>query len=58
MDGASSVGSSSSAVLDIAAGGTSSIAMAMLSSTEKLVADEATRLFASLGLGSAISAFA
>jgi len=58
MDGVSSVGSSSSALLDTAAGGTSSIAMAVLSGTEQIVADEATRLFASLGLGTAISAFA
>jgi hypothetical protein len=56
MDGISGVGSSST--LDLAAGGTSSIAMAVLASTEQLAADEAQRLFASLGLGSAISALA
>jgi len=55
MDG---VSATSSATLATAAAGTSSIAAAMLTSTEKLVADEATRLFASLGLGTAISALA
>ena len=55
MDGVSTVGSSA---VDLAAGGTSSIAMAVLSGTEQLMADEAQRLFASLGLGTAISAFA
>jgi hypothetical protein len=56
MDGISGVGSAST--LDIASGGTSSIAMSVLASTEKLAADEAQRLFASLGLGTAISALA
>ncbi|MDB5040719.1 MAG: hypothetical protein JWN27_1445 [Candidatus Eremiobacteraeota bacterium] len=56
MDGISGAGSAST--LDIAAGATSSIAMSVLASTEKLAADEAQRLFASLGLGTAISALA
>ncbi len=56
MDGISGVGSAST--LDVAAGGTSSIAMSVLAGTEQLVADEARRLFASLGLGTAISALA
>ncbi len=55
MDGISPVTSSA---LDIAANGTSSIAAAVLTSTEQLVANEAQRLFASLGLGTAISALA
>ncbi len=44
--------------MDIAAAGTSSIAMNVLASTEALMANEAQRLFASLGLGTAISALA
>jgi hypothetical protein len=56
VDGISGVGSAST--LDVASGGTSSIAMSVLASTEKLVAEEAQRLFASLGLGTAISALA
>ncbi|MBV8300070.1 MAG: hypothetical protein JO083_11060 [Candidatus Eremiobacteraeota bacterium] len=56
MDGVSGV--AGGAVMDIAAGGTSSIAMSVLASTEALVANEAQRLFASLGLGSAINALA
>jgi hypothetical protein len=56
MDGISGAGSAST--LDIASGGTSTIAMSVLVSTEKLAVDEAQRLFASLGLGSAISALA
>jgi hypothetical protein len=56
MDGISGAGSAST--LDIAAGATSSIAVSVLASTEKLAADEAQRLFASLGLGTAISALA
>ena len=55
MDG---ISAASSATLATAAAGTSSIAVAVLSSTEQLVADEAARLFQSLGLGTAISALA
>jgi hypothetical protein len=56
MDGTSSV--SSASTLAAAASGTSSIAMSVLASTEKLAADEVKRLFSSLGLGTAISALA
>ena len=44
--------------MDLAAAGTSAIAMDVLKSTENLVADEVTRLFASLGLGSKVNASA
>jgi hypothetical protein len=44
--------------MDIAANGLSSIAMAVLAGTERLVADEAARLFASLGVGMNFSASA
>jgi hypothetical protein len=44
--------------MDIAANGTSSIAMAVLTSTEALVKSETTRLFASMGLGTQINTFA
>ena len=56
MDGVSGV--AGGAAMDIAAGGTSSIAMSVLASTEKLMVDEAQRLFSSLGLGTAINALA
>ena len=56
MDGVSGV--AGGAAMDIAANGASSIAMSVLASTEKLMADEAQRLFASLGLGSAVNALA
>jgi len=56
MDGVNGV--AGGAAMDIAAAGTSSIAMNVLASTEALVANEAQRLFASLGLGSAVNALA
>jgi hypothetical protein len=55
MDG---ITGASSGTLDIAANGTSSVAMAVLASTERLLADEAARLFSSLGIGSNFSASA
>lgn len=55
MDG---VSATSSATLDTAAAGTSVIASAVLTGTEQLVANEVSTLFASLGLGTAISALA
>ena len=54
MDGISAAGGA----MDLAANGTSSVAMAVLASTERLMADEAARLFASLGVGSNFSASA
>jgi hypothetical protein len=56
MDGLSGV--AGGAATAVAANGTSSIAMSVLASTEKLMADEAQRLFSSLGLGTAINALA
>ena len=55
MDGLSGVGGG---LTDLAAAGTSAIAVSVLASTEKLVADEAARLFASLGVGGNFSAYA
>lgn len=52
------LGVSGGATMDLAAAGTSAIAMDVLKSTENLVADEVTRLFASLGLGSKVNASA
>jgi hypothetical protein len=49
MDGVS--GLSGGAAMDIAANGTSSVAVSVLAGTEKLMADLAARLFASLGIG-------
>lgn len=43
---------------DIAANGTSQIAMSVLSSTEQLLTDETARLMASLGVGASFSASA
>lgn len=37
--------------MDIAANGTSQIAMSVLAGTERLVADEMNRLMASIGVG-------
>lgn len=54
MDGISAV----SGTMDIAAGGTSSIAMSVLASTEQFQASVANQLFSSLGIGSAINALA
>ena len=56
MDGVTGV--AGGAAMDIAANGTSSVAMSVLAGTERLMADEARRLFASLGLGSAVNALA
>lgn len=47
-----------SGTMDIAASGTSAIAASLLASTERLVADEAARLMASLGIGTNFSATA
>ncbi|HTD33492.1 MAG TPA: hypothetical protein VK665_07525 [Candidatus Elarobacter sp.] len=44
--------------MDIAANGTSQIAMAVLASTERLMTDEAARMMASLGVGATFSASA
>ncbi len=56
MDALSGV--SGGATMDLAAAGTSAIAMDVLKSTENLVADEVTRLMASLGVGTKINASA
>ncbi|HTW85922.1 MAG TPA: hypothetical protein VMD91_17765 [Candidatus Sulfotelmatobacter sp.] len=42
--------------MDIAAGGTSAVAVDVLRDTEQLAAVQVDELFASLGLGTAISA--
>jgi hypothetical protein len=55
MDGISAAFSST---MDIAAGGTSAVAASVLASTEQLAATQAAEMFASLGLGTAINAFA
>lgn len=41
--------------MDIAANGTSAIALSLLKSTQSLVADEMTRLLSSLGVGSNVN---
>ncbi len=46
------------ATMDLAAAGMSAVAMDVLKSTENLVADEVTRLFSSLGLGTRFNASA
>ena len=56
MDALSGV--SGGATMDLAAAGTSAIAMDVLKSTENLVADEMSRLMASLGIGSKVNASA
>jgi hypothetical protein len=56
MDGLSGVGGG--ATMDLAAAGTSAIAMSVLESTENLVADEMSRLMASIGIGTKVSASA
>ena len=48
----------SAGTMDIAAAGTSSIAMSVLKGTENLVADEMQRLFASIGVGANVNASA
>ncbi|GAC1660150.1 MAG: hypothetical protein NVS4B13_08050 [Candidatus Elarobacter sp.] len=55
MDGITGAGGGA---MDIAANGISSIAMSVLAGTERLVADEAAVLMASLGVGSHFSASA
>ncbi|MGD0050922.1 MAG: hypothetical protein ABSD03_03755 [Vulcanimicrobiaceae bacterium] len=55
MDGISAVTGST---MDIAAAGTSSVALDVLRNTEQLAATQVDELFASLGLGTAINAFA
>ena len=49
MDGVSGV--TGGTAMDIAANGTSAVAVSVLAGTEKLMADLASRLFASLGVG-------
>jgi hypothetical protein len=44
--------------MDIAAAGTSSIALNLLKSTENLVADEMSRLLSSIGVGANVNASA
>jgi len=56
MDALSGV--SGGATMDLAAAGTSAIAMDVLKSTENLVSDEVSRLMASLGVGTKVSASA
>ena len=53
MDGLSGVGGG--ATMDLAAAGTSSVAMSVLKSTENLVADEMARLMASIGVGTRVN---
>ncbi len=52
------VSSASSATMDVAAAGTSAIAVSVLKSTENLMADEMTRLLSSIGVGSNVNASA
>jgi hypothetical protein len=56
MDGVTGIPGASAA--DIAANGTSMIAMNVLKSTQNVMADEVSRLFSSLGLGTTIDASA
>jgi len=53
MDGITGV--AGGGVMDIAANGTSSIAMSVLAGTESLVANETARLLASLGVGANVN---
>jgi hypothetical protein len=46
------------ATMDLAAAGTSAVAMSVLKSTENLVADEMSRLMASIGIGTKVNASA
>ncbi|GAC1575179.1 MAG: hypothetical protein NVS3B7_07590 [Candidatus Elarobacter sp.] len=55
MDGLSGIGGSA---MDIASNGISSLATSVLASTERLVADEAARLLASLGAGAHVNTVA
>jgi hypothetical protein len=48
----------SSGTMNIAAAGTSAIALSVLKSTERLMVDEVQRLFASLGVGANVNASA
>lgn len=52
------VSGTSAGTMDIAAAGTSSIALSVLKSTESLVSDEMTRLLASIGVGANVNASA
>ena len=52
MDGITGV---AGGAMDIAANGSSSIAMAVLAGTEALMANEAARLMASLGVGANVN---
>jgi hypothetical protein len=45
----------SAGTMDIAANGTSAIALSVLKGTESLVADEMTRLLSSIGVGSNVN---
>jgi hypothetical protein len=54
MDGVSGVTGGSA--MDIAASGSSAVAVSVLAGTEKLMADLAARLFASLGVGANVDA--
>jgi hypothetical protein len=51
-------GAAGGATMDLAAAGTSAIAMSVLKSTENLVADEMARLMASIGVGTKVNASA
>ncbi len=44
--------------MDVAAAGTSSVAVSVLASTENLMVDEMSRLMASLGVGANVNAAA
>jgi hypothetical protein len=48
-------GVSGGATMDLAAAGTSAVAMSVLKSTENLVADEMSRLMASIGVGTRVN---
>ena len=48
-------GLSGGATMDLAAAGTSAVAMSVLKSTENLVADEMSRLMTSLGVGTRVN---
>jgi hypothetical protein len=56
MDALAGVGGG--ATMDLAAAGTSAVAMSVLKSTENLVADEMARLMASIGIGTRVNASA
>jgi hypothetical protein len=56
MDGVSGIPGSSAA--NVAANGTSMVAMSVLKGTQNLMADEVSRLFSSIGLGANFNAAA